>query len=53
MEISLLALAKSGGNEDGFSLSSAIVDFVLQKDGIQRSREVYKKYVIPTPDNSS
>lgn len=44
MEISLYALAKSGGNEDGFSLSSVIVDFILQKDGIQRTREVYKKY---------
>lgn len=54
VEISLLALAKSGGSDNGFSLSSAIVDFVLQKDGIQRSREVYKKYVIhSTPDNSS
>lgn len=50
VEISLLALAKSGGNEDGFSLSSAIVDFVLQKDGIQRSREVYKKFLgLPHP----
>ncbi|XP_022926883.1 U3 small nucleolar RNA-associated protein 6 homolog [Cucurbita moschata] len=50
VEISLLALAKSGGSEDGFSLSSAIVDFVLQKDGIQRTREVYKKFLgLPHP----
>ncbi|KGN49099.1 U3 small nucleolar RNA-associated protein 6 homolog [Cucumis sativus] len=50
VEISLYALAKSGGNEDGFSLSSVIVDFVLQKDGIQRTREVYKKFLgLPHP----
>lgn len=45
MEISLVVLAKDGGSDIGFSLSSAIVNFVLQKNGIQRAREMYKRYV--------
>lgn len=45
MEISLVLLAKDGGSDVGFSLSSAIVNFVLQKDGIQSAREMYKRCV--------
>lgn len=45
VEISLASLARDGGSENGFSLSSAIVNFVLQKDGVQHAREMYKQYV--------
>lgn len=44
VELSLVSLAKDGGSDNGFSLSSAIVNFVLQKDGVQRAREIYKRY---------
>lgn len=43
--MSLFSLAKDGGSDNGFSLSTAIINFVLQKDGIQHAREIYKRYV--------
>lgn len=46
VELSIVSLAKDGGSDDGFSLSSAIVNFVFQKAGIQNAREMYKRYVI-------
>nr|XP_023919476.1 U3 small nucleolar RNA-associated protein 6 homolog [Quercus suber]POF25254.1 u3 small nucleolar rna-associated protein 6 like [Quercus suber] len=50
VEISLASLARDGGSESGFSLSSAIVNFVLQKDGVQHAREMYKQFlVLPHP----
>ncbi|KAL5578821.1 hypothetical protein UlMin_011263 [Ulmus minor] len=50
VESSIIASAKDGGSDDGFSLSSAIVNFVLQKDGIQNAREVYKRFLsLPHP----
>ncbi|RVW46023.1 U3 small nucleolar RNA-associated protein 6-like [Vitis vinifera] len=49
VDISLVSLAKDGGSENGFCLSSAIVNFVLQKDGIQSAREMYKRYVLALP----
>ena len=45
VDISLVSLAKDGGSKNGFCLSSAIVNFVLQKDGIQCARQMYKRYV--------
>ncbi|XP_059624280.1 uncharacterized protein LOC132267202 [Cornus florida] len=50
MELSLVSLAQFGGSDGGFSLSTAIVNFVLQKDGIQRAREMYKRFLaLPHP----
>lgn len=50
VDISLVSLAKDGGSENGFCLSSAIVNFVLQKDGIQSAREMYKRFLaLPRP----
>ncbi|XP_057960911.1 uncharacterized protein LOC131152959 [Malania oleifera] len=50
VEISMASLAKHGGSECGFSLSSAIVNFVLQKNGIQHAREMYKRFLaLPHP----
>ncbi|XP_008227017.1 PREDICTED: U3 small nucleolar RNA-associated protein 6 homolog [Prunus mume] len=50
VEISVKSLAKDGGPENGFSLSSAIVNFVLQKDGVRHARDVYKRFLaLPHP----
>ncbi|MBA0864271.1 hypothetical protein Goshw_001246 [Gossypium schwendimanii] len=50
IELSLKAVAKYGGSENGFSLSSAVVNFILQKDGLKHAREVYKRFLaLPHP----
>ncbi|XP_057753057.1 uncharacterized protein LOC130970890 [Arachis stenosperma] len=50
VEISVVILTRDGGSENGFSLSAAIVNFILQKDGIQQARHIYKRYVaLPRP----
>ncbi|KAE8670175.1 L-ascorbate oxidase-like protein [Hibiscus syriacus] len=50
IELSLRAVAKYGGSENGFSLSSAVVNFILQKDGLKHAREVYKRFLaLPHP----
>ncbi|ESW25959.1 hypothetical protein PHAVU_003G080200 [Phaseolus vulgaris] len=50
VEISVVTLVRDGGSENGFSLSSAIVSFVLQKDGIQQARDMYKRFLaLPHP----
>ncbi|XVF87754.1 hypothetical protein PTKIN_Ptkin18bG0145800 [Pterospermum kingtungense] len=50
IELSLRSVAKYGGSEDGFSLSSAVVNFILGKDGLQHAREVYKRFLaLPHP----
>ncbi|KAJ0450248.1 putative U3 small nucleolar RNA-associated protein [Helianthus annuus] len=50
VDISLTSLIRDGGSDDGFSLSSAIVNFVLQKDGIQSARDMYKRFfALPRP----
>lgn len=51
--MSLGLLAKYGGSDDGFSLSSAIVKIFLQKDGIQSAREMYKRYDFKLGDDYS
>lgn len=43
VEIAFVALVKDGVSETKFSLSSAIVNFVLLKDGVERAREMYKR----------
>lgn len=50
VEIAIVSLAKDGGSDDGFSLSSAFVNFVFQKDGIQKARDMYKRFLaLPHP----
>jgi U3 small nucleolar RNA-associated protein 6 len=50
VEILVKLLARDGGNDDGFSLSSVIVDFVHQRDGIQGARDMYKRFLeLPHP----
>ncbi|KAL6573836.1 hypothetical protein OROHE_001378 [Orobanche hederae] len=50
VETSVLALAKYGGNDSGFSLSSTILEYILQRDGITCAREMYKRFLaLPHP----
>ncbi|KAJ1405572.1 U3 small nucleolar RNA-associated protein 6 [Sesbania bispinosa] len=50
VEISVVSLARDGGSENGFSLSSAIISFILQKDGVQQARDIYKRFLaLPHP----
>ncbi|XWS18187.1 hypothetical protein CRYUN_Cryun32bG0021200 [Craigia yunnanensis] len=50
IDLSLKSVAKYGGSENGFSLSSAVVNFILQKDRLQHAREVYKRFLaLPRP----
>ncbi|CAH2056592.1 unnamed protein product [Thlaspi arvense] len=43
VELSLVSLIKDGGSDDGFSLSTAIVNVFLEQDGVQSARETYKR----------
>lgn len=48
--MSVLLLAKDGGNDSGFSLSSTILNFILQRDGVESAREMYKRFLaLPHP----
>ncbi|KAK4348050.1 hypothetical protein RND71_034389 [Anisodus tanguticus] len=50
VETSMTLLAKYGGSDDGFSLSSTNINFVLQRDGLGRARELYKRFLaLPHP----
>ncbi|KAK6932750.1 U3 small nucleolar RNA-associated protein 6 [Dillenia turbinata] len=50
VQISQMSSVKEVGGDYGFSLSSAIVKFVIQKDGIDRAREMYKQFLkLPHP----
>ncbi|KAL2339202.1 hypothetical protein Fmac_013648 [Flemingia macrophylla] len=50
VEISVVTLVRDGGSENGFSLSSAIVSYTLQIDGIQQARDIYKRFLaLPHP----
>uniref|UniRef100_A0A2P2NYL7 Hepatocellular carcinoma-associated antigen n=1 Tax=Rhizophora mucronata TaxID=61149 RepID=A0A2P2NYL7_RHIMU len=50
IEISLISVTKHGGGDVGFSLPSAIINVVLQRDGIQQAREIYKQFLaLPHP----
>ncbi|XP_008778548.1 U3 small nucleolar RNA-associated protein 6 homolog isoform X2 [Phoenix dactylifera] len=46
----MIALARAGGTDRGFSIASAIVNWVLQRDGIEQAREMYKRFLaLPHP----
>ncbi|KAI3495187.1 hypothetical protein L1887_37401 [Cichorium endivia] len=50
VDISLSCLIRDGGSDDGFSLSSTIVNFILQRNGIQSARDMYKRFLaLPRP----
>ncbi|CAI0628151.1 unnamed protein product [Linum tenue] len=53
VEMSITAVAKGGGSDYGFSLSSAVVNFILHKDGIHDARKIYERFLaLPHPDLS-
>lgn len=45
MEASFYSLAKDGGSDSGFSLSSTIINLIHQRDGVESSRKMYKRWV--------
>ncbi|XP_065880160.1 uncharacterized protein [Euphorbia lathyris] len=50
VELSFTSVAKYGGSDDGFSLPSCLTNCVLQKDGVQHAREMYKRFLaLPRP----
>ncbi|KAL2923067.1 U3 small nucleolar RNA-associated protein 6-like protein [Bienertia sinuspersici] len=50
LDLALVSLAKDGGQDDGFSLSAALVNFILMNNGIQQAREFYKRLLaLPRP----
>ncbi|XP_042517896.1 U3 small nucleolar RNA-associated protein 6 homolog [Macadamia integrifolia] len=50
VQTSLGSLARGGESGSQFSLPSAIVNCVLEKEGIQRAREMYKRFLaLPHP----
>ncbi|XP_075486834.1 uncharacterized protein LOC142526370 [Primulina tabacum] len=50
VDTAVLLLAKYGGTDCGFSLSSTIVNYILQRDGVDRARIMYKRFLaLPHP----
>lgn len=50
----LILLTRSGGTEGNISISFAIVNWILQKDGIQQAREMYRRlFALPHPSLST
>lgn len=45
VDTAVLLLAKCGGTDCGFSLSSTIVNYILQRDGVDSARLMYKRWV--------
>ncbi|KAI5659673.1 hypothetical protein M9H77_28466 [Catharanthus roseus] len=45
IETSMVSLTKFGGTDDGFSLSSGIINIILERDGVQSAREMYRRYL--------
>lgn len=46
----MLSLSSAGGSDCGASVSSAIVGWVSQKDGIKQARKMYKRFLaLPRP----
>lgn len=46
VEMSLLLVAKDGGKggkDSGFSLSSTVLNYILQRDGVEKARGMYKR----------
>lgn len=45
VKVIILSVAEDGGSDCAATISSAVVNWVLQRDGIQRAKETYKRYV--------
>jgi U3 small nucleolar RNA-associated protein 6 len=44
VKIAMLSLSLAGGSDSGASVSSAIVGWYLQRDGMKHARKIYKRY---------
>uniref|UniRef100_A0A0D9WUM8 Suppressor of forked domain-containing protein n=1 Tax=Leersia perrieri TaxID=77586 RepID=A0A0D9WUM8_9ORYZ len=50
VKCAMLSLSSAGGSDCGASVSSSIVGWVLQKDGIKKARKMYKRFLaLPRP----
>ncbi|WOL10412.1 hypothetical protein Cni_G19167 [Canna indica] len=50
VKVLIVALGKVGGSYSGASVSSAVVNWVHQREGIQRARDTYKRFLsLPHP----
>ncbi|EER95733.1 U3 small nucleolar RNA-associated protein 6 homolog [Sorghum bicolor] len=50
VKISTLSLSLAGGSDSGASVSSAIVGWYLQRDGMKHARKMYKRFLaLPRP----
>ncbi|XP_020093053.1 U3 small nucleolar RNA-associated protein 6 homolog [Ananas comosus] len=50
VKVIILSVAEDGGSDCAATISSAVVNWVLQRDGIQRARETYKRFLaLPRP----
>lgn len=44
VKCAMLSLSLAGGSDSGASVSSAIVGWYLQRDGVKHARKMYKRY---------
>jgi len=44
VKTAMLSLSLAGGSDSGASVSSAIVGWHLQRDGMKHARKMYKRY---------
>ncbi|XP_021721596.1 U3 small nucleolar RNA-associated protein 6 homolog [Chenopodium quinoa] len=50
VDLAFVSLAKDGGQDEGFSLSAFLVNFIWQNNGIQQARDFYKRILnLPHP----
>ncbi|KAL5198329.1 hypothetical protein ABZP36_001841 [Zizania latifolia] len=50
VKCAMLSLSSAGGGDSGASVSSAVVGWVLQRDGIKQARKMYKRFLaLPRP----
>ncbi|OEL26508.1 hypothetical protein BAE44_0012475 [Dichanthelium oligosanthes] len=50
VKCAMLSLSLAGGSDSGASVSSAIVGWYLQRDGMKQARKVYKRFLaLPRP----
>ncbi|KAL8461458.1 hypothetical protein ACS0TY_032796 [Phlomoides rotata] len=50
VEMSFILLTRDGGSDSGFSLSSTILNFILERDGVECARGMYKRFLaLPRP----
>ncbi|KAH7662036.1 U3 small nucleolar RNA-associated protein 6 [Dioscorea alata] len=49
----MMDLAKAGQSDNGYTIAFAVISWVLQRDGVKRAREMYKRFLaLPHPSLS-